>query len=107
MQYPAVQSITYLTGIVSFIDGSDQRYRDYSQPLRRWIIRLSLLADSELEQLDTFFSNQEGQYGTFSFTDPWTSIEYPDCSIDVSALPLYFVRENRGEGTLIVMENRL
>jgi hypothetical protein len=107
MQYPAAHSISYASRVVSFLDGTDQRYREYGLPLRKWVIQLSLLGDDELSLLEHFFASQEGRSGSFTFTDPWTQTEYSDCSIDESSLELRFVEDNRGEGRLIVAENRM
>ena len=107
MQYPASYSIKYASRAVYFLDGTDQRYREYGLPLRKWAIQLSQLGDDELSLLEQFFASQEGRTGSFSFTDPWTQTEYSDCSIDDSSLELRFLADNRGEGRLIVAQNRV
>ena len=107
MQYPAGYSINYANRVLYFLDGTDQRYREYGLPLRRWVIQLSLLGDDELSLLEQFFSSQEGRNGSFSFTDPWTRVEYSDCSIEESSLELRYVANNRGEASLTVAENRM
>jgi hypothetical protein len=65
------------------------------------------LGDDEVSLLEQFFASQEGRTGSFSFTDPWTQTEYSDCSIDDSFLELRFLADNRGEGRLIVAQNRV
>ena len=61
MQYPAAKEASYSTGIVRFVDGGEQRYRDYKAPLLRWIIRLDLLDEAELSGLEDFFLERDGQ----------------------------------------------
>ena len=90
-QDPATRSAQYQNQCVRFLDGTEQRYRDTSGPLHRWVIALTLLDENELALLSEFFRDINGPFGTFAFTDPWDEHEYPDCSLesggmDVSAL---------------------
>src|SRR5712692_7260296 len=81
-QYPATKSVCYSSRVVKFLDGSDQRYREYGTPRHKWLFPLTLLDQTELNALEQFFTSQEGQSGGFAFTDPWTHTQYPACSID-------------------------
>lgn len=106
LQYPATKVVQYASTVIRFIDGSDQRYRNYAAPLGEWEIRLDLLDQSELYTLEQFFSAQEGQSGNFSFTDPWTNTQYTNCSIGQDTLKSELREEARGSTSVIVGENR-
>ena len=79
-----------------FIDGLEQRYRTGSTPLKSWVIRFDLLDEEELTTLEDFFLSQAGQFGSFSFTDPWDNTGYEDCSFDDDTLALDFSDLSRG-----------
>ena len=48
-------------------------------PLRVWNLQYPNLSDTDVNTLESFFNNQFGSYGTFSFFDPDTSIQYDNC----------------------------
>ena len=81
MQYPAQREIAFSTSIVRFVDGSEQRFRQYPAPFHRWVIRLDLLDENELHQLREFFRTVSGGAEDFGFTDPWDGTRYPNCSL--------------------------
>jgi hypothetical protein len=85
-QYPAQKSLAYSNYVARFLDGAEQRYRECSAPLSRWIIRLDLVDEAELNALDLFFLNQQGALGSFSFTDPWDSTAHANCSLEQDTL---------------------
>ena len=107
VQYPATKSVQYSSFAVRFLDGADQRYRQYSAPLRRWAIHLELLDEGELNTLEQFFIAQEGSFATFTFIDPWTQTSFPNCSIDQDILDYQLSGESQGAMKLIVSENRV
>src|ERR1700732_662136 len=107
VQYPATQSSQYSSFVVRFLDGTDQRYRQYSTPLHRWAIRLELLDEGEINTLEQFFIAQEGSFATFTFIDPWTQTSFPNCSIDQDILEIQMSGESQGAMKLIVSENRV
>ena len=106
MQYPAARQRHFSTHILQFVDGEEQRYRNSNGPLRRWIIRLEMLDESELGSIEEFFSTQQGQYASFTFTDPNDGVEYADCSLADDELLMDFQSEMQGSTTLVVRENR-
>ena len=106
MQYPAARSLAFATEVVRFVDGSEQRYRDFGAPLRRWTIRLDLLDEAELTALEEFYTAQQGAFGNFSFTDPWDGREYADCSLEQDQVEIVLAGERRGQTALVVRENR-
>jgi hypothetical protein len=46
MQYPAKATIRYFNQLIHFVDGGEQRYRDYPVPLHEWLIRLDQLDEA-------------------------------------------------------------
>jgi len=106
LQYPAQKAAGFSTDIVKFMDGSEQRFRGYQTPLRRWVIRLDLLDQTELHVLREFFRTQNGSAGTFSFTDPWDGTVYPTCSLEDDEMAEDLRDEEKGQTTLTVCENR-
>ena len=107
MQYPATKGAQYWSFVVRFLDGADQRNRQYSAPLHRWIIDLEMLDESELNTLEQFFIAQAGRFATFTFVDPWTQTSYANCSMDQDVLDYQLSGEARGTIKLIVSENRV
>ena len=105
-QYPSDRIRQYSTTVLRFVDGSEQRFRGYGSRLRRWTIRLDLLDESELANLQEFFESQGGQAGTFSFTDPFDGTVYPSCSFASGTLALDFAGVARGKASVVVKENR-
>jgi len=105
-QYPASKGLRFATEVVEFVDGREQRYRDFGAALRRWTIRLELLDEGELARLEEFFLENQGRFGNFAFTDPWDGTEYPDCSIAQDAFESVLTGEMRGRTGLVIQENR-
>jgi len=106
LQYPAQKEVQFSTTVLRFIDGSEQRFRNYQTPLHRWMIRLALLDQSELHQLQEFFRTQGGAAGSFTFADPWDGTGYANCSIEENALMEALLDESNGKTSLTVRENR-
>ena len=105
-QYPATRALRYQNQTVRFLDGTDQRYRDASGPLHRWVIRLSELDERELAEMEGFFLSNEGQFGSFVFVDPWDDTSYPSCSLASDQQDLTAVAAMQGKTSLTVVENR-
>jgi hypothetical protein len=105
-QYPARKDKAYSTEVFRFLDGSEQRCRDYRAPLRRWIIQLDQLDEQEMARVEEFFRSQQGQAGTFAFIDPWDGQEYPACSIENAILESRYLDEGRGAVTIVIREQR-
>jgi phage-related protein len=106
MQYPASSTIRYSNLRVQFVDGFEQRYRDYATPLHEWVIRLNLLDEAEIQSLEQFFSDQQGQFESFVFVDPKDNVTYPDCSLIIDDLDLMLDGEMRSKTSVVVRENR-
>jgi hypothetical protein len=105
-QYPAMRYVQFRNQTVRFVDGTEQRYRDASGPLHRWGIRLSELDESEIAAVEEFFAANQGEFGSFAFTDPWDGHVYSDCSLVGELLDVQALAEARGGTTLTVVENR-
>jgi hypothetical protein len=105
-QYPSDRQQRFSTQVFRFLDGSEQRFPAYGATLRRWVIRLDLLDESELTGLQVFFEAQGGRAESFVFTDPFDGHVYSSCSFDADALELTFDAEQRGKTTVVIRENK-
>ena len=106
LQYPAQKVVQFSTKVLRFIDGSEQRFRNYQTPLRRWVVRLDLLDETELHVLREFFRTQRGAAGSFSFSDPWDGATYQNCSLESDEMLEELLDEVKGKTTLTVSQNR-
>jgi len=106
-QYPSGRRFSYSTYVTRFLDGTEQRFPELKQPVRRWLIRMHHLSSSEIASIEAFFEQMEGQFSSFTFTDPWDETEYPDCSFDQEAFSIEAVDENRYRGHLAIRSNTL
>ena len=105
MQYPAEKRTVCSTRVLRFLDGSEQRFREYERPVRRWVIRLDLLKTREWSELESFFVSMQGRAGTFTFPDPWDGTEYADCSLEEDRIRISLLGEERAQLSLIVRED--
>jgi len=105
LQYPAGKRLQYATRVTRFLDGSEQRFRDFAAPVQYWAIRLDVLTEQEMLQIQDFHEAKQGQYGSFSFVDPWDAMEYPDCSFASDVLTLQYQEEGRGQVSLVIRNN--
>jgi len=105
LQYPAGKRLQHATRITRFLDGSEQRFRDFAAPVQYWAIRLDLLTEAEMRQIQDFHEAKQGQFGSFSFVDPWDGTEYPDCSFANDALTLQYQEESQGQMSLVIRNN--
>ena len=105
-QYPATEAAQFSSFVVRFLDGSDQRYRQFAAPLQSWVIKLNMLDEAELNALEQFFTAQGGSFGTFSFVDPWTQATFANCSLTQDTLQYAMQAEMQGTASLTVTENR-
>jgi len=92
--------------VLKFVDGSEQRWREQGSHIRRWVLRFSLLNETEAATLTRFFEVQAGRAGHFSFQDPWDGTVYPDCSFEQDTLPVDFAGEGRASAVVTVRENK-
>lgn len=106
MQYPAVRDVEFSTEVLEFIDGSEQRYRNFSSPLMRWVVRLDQLDDDEMAHMEDFYVAEQGPFGTFSFTDPWDGTEYAECSFENPDVLAEYMEYHNGRIRLVVRQVR-
>jgi len=106
MQYPAQRGVAFSTTALQFVDGSEQRFCNYQSPLHRWVIRLSLLDQMELQQLQEFFRSMMGPAGSFEFTDPWDGTNYANCSLSSDSMTALLASEWNGQTSVTVLETR-
>jgi hypothetical protein len=104
-QYPFGRERRYQNQTVSFVDGTDQRYRDCSGPRTEWTIQLDEIDENEMASLEEFFLSNQGQFGVFSFTDPTDGREYDNCSLSSDSLTLLSVGEMRNSAKLTIVLN--
>ena len=104
-QYPTERVTAFSTAIVTFLDGSEQRFRERYGPARKWVVRLDLLSDEEMSRLEEFFLDRQGQAGSFEFVDPWTASVYADCSFDQAAAERAARGFSRLSTVLVIREN--
>jgi len=106
LQYPAQTALRFSTQLVRFIDGSEQRYRDFASPLRRWTIQLDMLDEGEVQSLSEFFRALSGAAENFSFTDPWDGTTFPSCRLDGDEMTVELLDAMKSKTALVVTENR-
>ena len=105
LQYPAGREVRFSTRVLRFVDGGEQRFRQRAGGLRRWQVRLDLLDEGEMAEMENFFFESQGRFGTFSFTDPWDGTEYANCSLETDEIELHALGEMRGRTAVVVREN--
>lgn len=103
-QYPLIFGVSQGTSVIRFIDGSDQRFLIQGKQLRSWQIRVELLSDTEMEQLETFFDSQQGAYSTFTFPDPISGTDVPNCRIGSAELTTVYAAAGAGSASIWVVE---
>jgi hypothetical protein len=103
-QYPLRRTLIQNVQTVSFLDGSEQRCAT-SGTLHQWIIQLALLDEQELNALETFVEQVQGETGQFVFTDPLDGVQYNNCSLANGTLAEVFYGPARVATELIIREN--
>jgi hypothetical protein len=85
-QYPLPLTYQSATQVIPFIDGLDQRFCRQAGALRAWNVKLSLLSETETQQVEGFFQTLDGQYSTFDFPDPYSGFTVPNCRLGAADL---------------------
>ncbi len=104
-QYPATRAARYDTEVIEFVDGGEQRYRKRARAVKRWVIRLDLLDETEMSELVKFFNSVQGRAGRFEFEDPWTGAVHEDCSLEIDDLMTELSGETRVATVLVLRDN--
>jgi hypothetical protein len=103
-QYPATVQYSQGVHVLEFLDGSDQRYLLQPKMLRLWRINLTQLNEDEIQQIETFFSNQQGNYSSFIFPDPFTGASVNNCRFAVAGLLTSYVDVDNARSFCWVIE---
>jgi hypothetical protein len=106
-QYPAARETAYSTWVGRFVDGREQRFRQYPAPLKRWLLTLELLTEEEVERFRVFFREMQGESGEFRFRDPWDGVWYEHCSLEGGSLAALWREEGQAELRLVVRQKRI
>ncbi|MCX6622023.1 MAG: DUF2460 domain-containing protein [Acidobacteria bacterium] len=106
LQYPMQRVFAEKTGILRFVDGSEQRFQDAAAAMRRWIVQFDLIDDGEVQRLEEFFLALGGRLGRFSFLDPADARLYPNCSLEDDTLEFRWSGEGRASTTFSIRENK-
>jgi hypothetical protein len=105
-QYGSPIGYVWPAQIIRFVDGTDQRFLASSRALRRWLIDLRQLNESEISAIEVFFSAMGGEYLTFIFPDPISGTGVPNCRLgspeliseyqdtDVAATSMWVIETN-------------
>ena len=104
-QFPTRQETTFATEVLQFIDGSEQRFRQFGRAVRRWMISLDVLDESEIAAIQDFHLSHLGSFGSFSFYDPWDEVEYSNCSFEGDELTTVLTSKGRGAVTFTIRRN--
>ena len=104
LQYPATRVVTFATSVYRFLDGSEQRYREFPVQIRRWVVRLNLLTEAEIAEFDAFYSGLQGGAGAFEFTDPWDGVLYSNCRFENDSLALQVQEEGRARTSFVIRQ---
>jgi len=105
LQYPSVKRFSYSTRVMTFLDGSEQRFRQYPVQVQFWLVKLDKLTEDEVHKVETFIGMQLTQSAPFLFTDPWDGVEHPDCTIASDDFESAFDLNGRGSLSLVIRNN--
>ena len=103
-QYPASFTDGQAVQVIRFLDGSDQRYPTQGRTFRSWQIRLDLLNETEIAQLEAFFTEQQGDFSPFIFPDPISGTNISNCRVAAPGLVTAYVGVDVSAASLIVSE---
>ena len=101
-QYPFSHSVRYSTHAVRFMDGSLQKFRLIGNGLRRWVVKLDLLDETELGAVIAFVEQQGA--APFPFTDPFSGQTVTTCIISEEQFKAGMKQEMSGQATLTIEE---
>ncbi len=70
------ENVQYKTIVSEFENGTEQRRRKWSTPLRKWSLKFHNKTQSELNAIKSFFTSKYGAYASFTWTNPNDGVEY-------------------------------
>lgn len=103
-QYPLSRGTSYDVDVVQFLDGSQQRCLVRGRKLRRWLISLAQLGESELASVEQFFDSVQGNAELFTFVDPLTNESVPNCRISNPSILTQYVAVGSGSAAIWIEE---
>jgi hypothetical protein len=103
-QYPFSRGTSYNVEVIQFLDGSDQRCLTRGKKLRRWLVSLQQLNESELSQLEQFFDLVQGDFGRFTFLDPVTGESVANCRVSNPSVVTQYLWAGSGGGAIWIEE---
>jgi hypothetical protein len=106
-QYPSRRRLETSTHAAQFVDGSEQRFRMFGAPVKRWHIELHQASEDEVAAVRRFFEQQQGRNGSFAFVDPWDGVEYPNCSLEADEVELQFLSDGQCKTTIAIRNNQV
>ncbi len=103
-QYPIGLTSGQGARVIRFLDGSDQRYSTQPRALRQWQIRVNLLNESEIQQIEAFFNDVQGDYSPFTFPDPISGANVANCRLAAPGLVTEYVGIDNSATSFWVIE---
>ena len=103
-QYGAQRELRRATETRRFLDASEQRYRDYGQAKRTWLLKLDLLTATEAAEIREFFIRMRGSQTEFEFEDPWSGLVVSPCRFGQDALTDRLEGESSESVTVTIRE---
>jgi hypothetical protein len=103
-QYPLSVTAGQGVRVIRFLDGSDQRYLVRGRSLRQWQIRLDLLDEREIQRIEAFFTDVQGDYSSFNFPDPLSGTSVPNCRLAAPGLVTEYVGVDSSATSFWVIE---
>ncbi len=103
-QYPMGSGSKFETGVLRFLDGSEQRFRSRRRGARRWKIALDLLSESECREVEIFVDSLQGAQQEFQFTDPLSGVLYPRCRLASGEVVVRLNGAHHGQTSLEIHE---
>ena len=103
-QYPLSRGTSYDVDIVRFLDGTQQRCLVRGKKLRRWLISLTQLQESELANLEQFFDAVQGNAELFTFIDPVTDESVSNCRVSNPFILTQYMAVGSGAAAIWIEE---
>lgn len=104
-QYPSAREIATKTRVLTYLDGSEQRFRQLGSVQKRWIVRFQNATEREIAAMEHFFLLLRGSADAFTFTDPWDGREYDNCSLESDQIELRYLAHGQCATALIIRTN--
>ena len=106
-QYPTTRRLHFVTQVLQFVGGKEQRYEISGAPLREWNLEPTLVGDAVCIKLTTFFEMVGGTSQSFTFTDPWDGTTYPVCYFEADTFTAKMTEQGRNAVQFTIIEGRV